>query len=358
MNAWRWLGASLVLVALSLGMSAQGQDKDKGGKGGKDKDGTAQKKDKTGEKKGDKTGEKQPDKGSGEKLEWKAFQEGKSFFQEMTTATDQKMKVMQMEVTQNQKQTFYIKWTTEKVTDKTYTVRQEIIGVKMDIEIGGNKISFDSTASEQPNNPLTDFFKALVGAKFTLTIDKKDMKVTDVKGQEDFINNLSKANPQLKTLLETILSKDALKQMADPIFAVVPDNGTVPGDKTWKRETKLAMGPIGTYDTTYTYKLAGIKDKTATIDVTTALTYKAPTGKDDKGLPFKIVNANLKSDKGSGKVLFNVEKGRVESSEMDLDLNGTLTIDIAGMSTEVELKQTQKSTLKTSDTDPIPSKKK
>jgi hypothetical protein len=351
MKAWRWLGASLVLVALSLGVSAQGGDKGKDKDKGKDDKGKV-------EKGKEEKGKGKEEKGTGIKLVWNFGKAGDAFYQEMTTNTDQTLKVMSMEVKQKQSQTFYIKWTTDKVEKDSVVLKQEIIGVKMDIEIGGNKISYDSTQKEQQANPLTDFFKALVGAKFTLTISTKDMKVTDVKGQDAFIEGLAKANPQLKTLLETILSDKALKQMADPIFGVVPEGGKIPDSKTWTRESKLAMGPIGTYDTVYTYKYEGTKDKIANIGVTTKLTYSPPTaGKEDKGLPFKIVTANLKTDKaGTGEVKFNTEKGRVDSSSMELELSGTLTIEIAGMNTDVELKQKQVSSLKTMDKNPIPGK--
>ena len=340
MNAWRWLGASLVLVALTLGVSVQGGEKGKG-------------KDKGQVEKG-----KEKGAGGGVKLEWNFGKAGDKFYQEMTTNTKQTLKVMSMEVKQTQAQTFYIQWTTDKVEKDTVTLTQEIIGVKMDIEIGGNKISYDSQAKEQQTNPLTDFFKALVGAKFKLTINTKDMKVTDVKGQDEFIAGLAKANPQLKSLLETILSDKALKQMTDPIFGVVPEGGVVPAKGEWKRESKLAMGPIGTYDTEYTYKYKDTKDKIAKIDVTTKLTYTKPAaGKEEKGLPFTIKDANLKTEKpGTGEVNFNIEKGRVESSNMTLELSGTLRIEIAGMETEVELKQTQESSLKTSDTNPVKTK--
>ena len=357
MNAWRLLGACLVLVALSVGVSVHGQDKKDKPAAGKD---TKKDKDTTKDKdaKKDKTGDTSAKKGDGDKLEWKAFDKEKStFYQEMTTTTEQKMKVMQMEVLQTQKQTFYLQWTTDKVTDKEYTVKQKIIGVKMEIEIGGNKIDFDSTRQQQPANPLTDFFKALVGAEFKLTIDKKTLKVTKIDGQKEFVANLAKANPQLKSLLDHILSEKALEQMADPVFAVVPDNGKVPDGGTWDRKSTLDMGPIGTYDTVYKYKYGGTKGKEAKIGVTTELTYKPPTGKGNEGLPFKIMSADLKTkEPGTGEILFDTEKGRVASSTMTLLLTGRLTIEIAGMNTEVELNQKQDSTVKTMDTSPIPTK--
>ena len=128
-------------------------------------------------------------------LAWK-FEKDKPFFQEMTTTARQSMKVMGQDVTQNQTQTFYFAWTPEKKDGDTWIIKQKIEGVAMEIEIGGNKISYDSQAKEQQQNPLTDFFKALVGQEFKLTItkDAKDgLKVTKVEGRKEFVDNLAKA---------------------------------------------------------------------------------------------------------------------------------------------------------------------
>ena len=78
-------------------------------------------------------------------LQWK-FEKGKTFYQEMTTDTKQEMDVMGMKINQTQKQTFIISWTPEQQNpDKSWTIKQKIEGVKMDINIGGNSIAYDST---------------------------------------------------------------------------------------------------------------------------------------------------------------------------------------------------------------------
>jgi len=242
-----------------------------------------------------------------------------------------------------------------KSDSTTWTVEQTIKGVKMNINIGGNNISFDSTAKEQPSNPLTDFFKALVDAKFTLTINKSDMEISKIEGRKEFIEKLVKANQQLDTLLKQILSEKALKQMADPTFAAIPKGGEIPKDKTWeKKDVKLDMGPIGVYDTSYKYTLKDIKDKLATIDVATTLKYSAPEGKQSGTLPFTITKGSLKGSSDKGTIVFDLANGRIKSSSIELKLNGSLTIEIAGQTTEVTLDQTQKSTLKTLDKSPLP----
>src|SRR5438552_15205922 len=105
----------------------------------------------------------------------------------MTTETKQTMKVMGMDVTQSQRQTFIFSWTPkEQDKDKNWIIKQKIVGVKMDIEIGGNKINYDSTnpAANTSNNPLADFFKASEGSEFTLTLTP-DMTVLKIDGRDE-----------------------------------------------------------------------------------------------------------------------------------------------------------------------------
>lgn len=289
---------------------------------------------------------------SAQKLEWKAFDGKEPFYQKMVTKTEQKMTVMGMEVKQTQEQTFYMQWTPVKSDATTWTVTQKISAVMMNINIGGNNITYDSTVKDQPQNPLTDFFSALVGAEFTLTIKKADMSIEKIDGRKEFIDKLVKTNQQLDTLLKQILSDEALKQMADPTFAAIPPKGEIPKDKTWEKKAELKMGPIGNYDTLYKYTFKSEDKDLVTIDVATTLTYKAPESK-STALPFTITKGTLTSKDGKGTIVFDKAKGLIKSSKMDLTLNGELTIEIAGQPTVVTLDQTQSSILETTTTDPL-----
>jgi hypothetical protein len=296
-------------------------------------------------------------------LAWK-FEKGKTYYQELTTKTTQKITVMGMNITQNQDQTFYFSWTPEKFEekDKTWTIKQKIIGLKMNIQIGGNPVTFDSTKDSTTANPLTDFFKALVDSEFTLTVQTApELKVTNVAGHKEFLDKLIKTNQQLKPLLEQILSEDALKQMTDPYFAVVPNKPVKKGD-SWERKTTLNMGPIGQYESTYKFTLEGPDEKNKNlqrIKVETTLKYLPPANAAGAGgaLPFRITKANLTSKDANGTILFDTDKGRVQSSKMSMKLVGTLDIEIGGMTTTVDLDQEQTTETKTTDENPIPAKK-
>jgi hypothetical protein len=334
--------AVLPLAALDL----FGQDK--GDKAAKDKSSeTAAKKDES-------------SKDSSKKLEWK-FEKNKIFYQKMVTTTKQTMKVMNNDVAQSQSQTFYFQWTPqEKTADGKWKLEQKIIGVQMDIDIGGSPIKYDSLTGGGggANSPLNDFFKALLGASFTVTLDPKTNKLgDDIGGRDAFVANLQKANKQMQPLLDKILSKEAIKEMAEPTFAVLPPDAVVEKDKKWKKETTLDMGPIGKYKNEYTYTYAGRDKNLDKIDVDSKLTYIPPEKTEGiGGLPFRIKSAKLESKSAKGAVYFNREKGRVEKSNMSVNLDGTLEIEIGGQLTKVDLTQTQTTEVSATDTNPIETK--
>ncbi len=285
------------------------------------------------------------------------FEKNKTFYEDMTTETKQEMTVMGMTINQTQKQTFYISWTPEQYNekDKTWTVRQKIEGLKMDIQVGGNPVSYDSTkdAASQPG-PLSDFFKALVGTEFKVVLGP-EMNVVKIEGRDEFLKKLTAANQQMEPLLKQILSDEALKQITEPTFGWAPAKPVKKGD-TWTRKSTLNMGPVGRYDTTHKYTFEGTEEKDknlARVKVDTSLKYEPPTGAAAGGLPFRIVKAQLESKDDTGTIVFDIAKGRVSNSTMSMKLNGTLEIDISGMTSEVKLTQTQTQTLTTSDANPL-----
>ena len=220
-------------------------------------------------------------------LKWE-FQKDKPIYQDMTTVTKQTMKVMGMEITQNNSQTFVFSWTPkEQDKDKNWIIAQKLEAVKMKTEIGGAPTEYDSTApAPAGGNALGEFFKALVGSEFKLTISP-ELKVIKIEGRDEFVSKLVRANPQMEAILKQILGDEALKQMADPAFAAIPAKPVKKGD-AWEKKLVLNMGPIGTYDTTNNYTYDGKDGKLDKIKVNTTLKYLAPAAAAAGALPFKI----------------------------------------------------------------------
>lgn len=352
MNVRRLFGISLLLLAavcfVGSGSFVSGQDKKKDEtKKDESKKDEGKKKD---EQKKEEAKKQEPvkeqAKPSGDAWQFKAFEPAsKPFYQVQTTTTKQKIKVMGQEVTQDQSQTFVILWTPKPMKDKDWVVDQKIVGVKMNIDIGGNKISYDSTAPNNPKNPMTDFFNQLMREELTFTITP-ELKVKSIEGRQKFIKSLVDINPQMKGLLEAILSDEALTKMAEPTWWAFPKGGVIPAAKKWTEKSKLDLGPIGTYNTTFDFTYAGGEK----IDIKTKLEYTAPSKKE--GLPFIIKSANLKSDAGTGEAVFDKAKGRFSSTKLKMNLEGDLRIEVGNMETQVTLSQTQDASTTTEDANP------
>ena len=380
MNVWRWLGLSVFMIAaLCLISTAKlpvygGQDKDKKTDKADDKskkpddkakpddkskkpDDKAKPDDKTKKPDEKKPDEKKPDDKKpdvkpvvgGDKLAFSAFDpKSKEFYQVLNTKTSQTMTVMNQKVEQKQEQTFLIEWKPMPMAGGDWVVEQKIKGVKMEINIGGNKISFDSTG-KNPKNPMTDFFDALMRQKLTFTI-APDLTVKKIDGRDDFIKNLSDINPQMKALLNAILSDSALKKMAEPTWYAFPPGGAITKDQTWAKVAELDLGPIGKYKTDFSFTNKGVEGGKDKIEVKTTLAYTAPSEK--TGLPFVIEDAKLTSDNGKGEALFDRAKGRFSSSKLEMKLTGQLKINVGNMTTTVDLNQEQNASSVTLDDAP------
>jgi len=381
MTVWRWC-VSLTLLAgivFLAGIPSSAQDKDKASDKASDKaavkdkaeapkdkksddapkDKTEAAKDKKADdapkdkkvddapkdKKADDGPKKTADEPKGTPAEFKAFDpKSGPFYQTVTTTTKQSLKVQGQGVDQTQKQTFVLKWTPKERSGDDYVVQQEIVAVAMNINIAGNEVTYDSKAQNQPKNPMTEFFQALVGSTLTLTVDK-ELNVKKVEGADKLIEKLSQGNKQLEPLLKSILSEDALKQMAIPSWGAYPTTGK----KTWDRTSDLKLAGIGTYKTTYNYTQEG-DDK---VKIDAKLVYSAPSGENRGTLPFTIKDgSSLTTKNATGTATIDKAKGRIAKSDMTLELEGTLKIDVAGMDTDVALTQSQTTSVESSDTAP------
>ncbi len=295
--------------------------------------------------------------GFGQNVQLKVFSgKDKSFYQTVETKTDQELKVGDMTFKQKQTQTFLMKWTSNGEKDGKITIVQEIVGVKMDLDIGGNKISYDTEAKDTPKNPMTQFFKTLEKAKFTLTVDPSTYKVEKVEGVNNLVDELVKVNQAFKPVIQQILSEDTIKTLAEPIFGMLPPKGNLPDKgKSWNgSELVMKMGQLGTYTSKSKYTYEGQeKDKLEKIKVEPDLTYKKPEESKEKGnLPFVIEDGTLTTKEANGTIFFDKDAGRVANSKLHVVLKGELKVTIAATKATVNLNQTQDVTVQSFDDNP------
>ena len=296
------------------------------------------------------------------------------FYQEMSTEVTQHIKVQGQDLPQQQKSTFWYAWTPvkeDKVKEGTedvvkWTLKQKIEGLKMDIDISGNPIKYDSrtpdTTGAAGNPGLVEFFKNLKDSEFTVTIGK-NYKVEKVDGKDDFIKKLGAGSQQMDTLLKKVMTDDALKEMTDPTYKLFPDGPKKPGDK-WEKKTNLNLGPIGTYELTYKFTYVGPekegpKKDLDKITLETVINYTAPKDTTE-GLLFRIKEGSKLTSEpagSTGTVYYDPKNQRIDEATINIKLKGDLIVVIGGTDTKVELTQEQKTTIKTADTSFLAPKK-
>jgi hypothetical protein len=288
------------------------------------------------------------------KFEKDASGQFKPFYQKMKTEVAQQIKVQGQDLTQKQESTFYFEWKPLKQEGDKWILKQKLEGLEMKIDISGNPIEYKSSQKEaagSAGNPgLVDFFRNLEGSEFTVTLNK-DFKVEKVEGKEEFVKKLGAGSPQMDNMLKRLMTDDALKQMCDPTFALVPDQPKGVGE-SWEKKVPINLGPVGTYEITYkfTYKGKDEKEKDKDkIEVDTTLVYKPPAA-DAEGLLFKIKSGELKStNPEKGVILYDPKAGRVARATVKLKISGTVKVTISGSDTDVELNQELNTTIESSD---------
>jgi Family of unknown function (DUF6263) len=167
-----------------------------------------------------------------------------------------------------------------------------------------------------------------------MTLDK-DGKISKIDGREQLVTKLVEIAPTISGVVRQVLSESALREMAETPFAGLPQDPVEPGD-TWRRTSKLDLGPIGTYEAKHKYTYEGTDGKLDKIKLRSTLEFQPPA-EGGEGAPFKIKKAAVNSD-GGGVMLFDRAQGRVVSLEFTQKVEGAATVvDASNHQVQVDL---------------------
>jgi hypothetical protein len=265
-------------------------------------------------------------------LKWK-LSAGDVFYNKTTVAMKQSMEVMGQSIDQKMTMTTVLRFKVKSVNAGSTVV--EMTYLKNEIDAQG-----------LPGvNPASN----LKNVTFIATLNDK-MEVTKLEGYEKFLEALGADNEELAPLMKAMLPETAIRQMFGQTFVLAPAKPVAVGDK-WDRTTKVALGPLGTMTTKEQLKLDAVKGDLATIRVKGDLSFTP--GEGNAGLPFKITKADLMAEKYEGTLTFNTALGRLAESKAVMNLNGTLTVSVAGQELEAKLSQESTTVSVISDKNPV-----
>jgi hypothetical protein len=266
-------------------------------------------------------------------LQWK-LKEGDTFFNKTTITLDQAIEVMGQKVNQKMEMTMVIRFKVKEAREGKTVVEMTYLDTKID-------------SAGLPGANIGEKFK---NVSFTATLNDK-LQVTKVEGYDKFLDALTDGDEAQKKIMKAMMPEASIRQMFGQTFVVAPDRPIALGE-TWKRTDKLSMGALGNVETKATFTLDAVKEEIAKIGVQADLSYKA-NDNEDSPLPFKITNADLKADRFTGTNSFNIKVGRIVESRMEIDMSGTMTIEVMGQQIDAKLKQKMKMVGVVTDKNPI-----
>jgi hypothetical protein len=193
--------------------------------------------------------------------------------------------------------------------------------------------------------------KKMQGAVFTIHIDLRKNEVVKVEGVEDFVKKIFEDNSLMRQALSATLNADSVRdEVQNVLVAFLPD-GAVEKGKSWTRESRVALGPVGAFETKgeYTYQGKSTLDgkEVDKIECTWTFSHKLPA--ENGNTPFEISKGSFKPEKSSGTYYFDVAAGRLIQMERKYAVRGTITIKTTNGNLDMAMSQDVAATVRLRD---------
>jgi hypothetical protein len=203
------------------------------------------------------------------------------------------------------------------------TTDQHISRVRFDMEMPApvnQKISYDSDATEQPDNPIAQQMSKtlgmLVGPKIKVTIDELG-NYSDIQVPDEIIKGITQG--PAAAMFGSQNGKETVERMFSQSNITLPEKELNVGD-TWEKTTEMEM-PFGTMKvmTTYTYQgptAEGLEKIDAKVNVDLQPRENSP------------IAMKATSKEGGGTLLFDNKAGRLAESH----IKQVLEMEVGGIS--------------------------
>ena len=263
-------------------------------------------------------------------LAWK-FQSGESLKYTVQQNTQMEMDLNGQQQTMTMNQTMDMVWKVASVESNGDARMAQIVDRVQFKSEGGpfGAVQFDSSSNEVVDSPLVksmaEVFKKIVGQEFGVTMQSTG-KVQEVTVPPALLKALTDAGPAANAMNE-----DTLKQMMTQSAVTLPSQGIKTGD-SWESNQKVEL-PFGTMTIVSMLTYEGTEGGLAKISMQPKIDVKPK-----EGAPITLT---MKKSDGKGTVLFDVARGRIAKSDLDL----TMEIQVKQFGTQIQQTLRQKTSM-------------
>jgi hypothetical protein len=216
--------------------------------------------------------------------------------------------------------------------DGTATLRQTIESIRMEMGTPMGKMGYDSSnpeAIQDPTGMMKDMFSAMIGEPFTVVLAPTG-RVEKVEGMSRLMDKMIKVMPQnpgggpALDVLKSSLNDEAMRGLLGQGFAQFPGKPVRVGE-AWNGELKTRNPTMGVLATATVFSLKAIEGSGATqvAKVGMKLTMKQ---EDPSGVQNSFgFTVQLGESAGDGELSFDVAKGRLLRSSLQIDMPFTMS---------------------------------
>jgi hypothetical protein len=259
------------------------------------------------------------------KLVWQ-FKEGEKFVAECVTSFKATVVLKGAQSDQEAVNRTVLGFTVLKKKQDGYLLEEKIQSVK--VTTNGGSTGF-------PQIPLASKWQ---GACFQISLTPQG-EITGFKGYDAALKQVAGNNENVIGRMRSLFPKEALRQAAEAVFAILPGREVKKGD-SWKHSVRVSLAPWGTLEGGGRFVYEGKKKEGEQITLTATAKYVLPDEK-TAPLPFKVVGGNLQPEPIQGTILFNAATGRLVRADMKVQFKGSLIFATGESKTTIRLEQEQ-----------------
>lgn len=271
-------------------------------------------------------------------LEYK-LSPGDIFKQKMEMSGNIVQNYMEQEIALSTNASIDYHYTVKEVEGNTFSIDMTYDRIKMNIDMGGTKISFDSNTEDTIATPqnLSPMIKAITGIPLNIVIDNKG-KASSFTGMDKIFESMTEAvNPDIDAMAKQQMLAALNQQFSDEFFQTTINNAfySFPDKEitigySWDMNTEINSQGIG-MSSTLNIKLEKVEGNIATLVCNGTLsTPREGITQETNGMTVTITMEGTMK----GTVLLDMNSGMITKGEMTQDLKAITTMG------EMEIPQT------------------
>ncbi len=195
----------------------------------------------------------------------------------------------------------------------------------MDMDMGPQKMKYDSAKPEDAGSPLGGTFGLLIGKEFRIVVDEKD-QLQDIENWDDIASALKGAGPAAMGI-----TKDSILQlMKQGMLQTYPGHPVKPGDQ-WQMDTTVDLPQMGKIAIIGTHTLKSVETHDGARSAQIVTDAKMSINPSDKPAaegapanPLAAMNVKLEDSSLSGTTWFDLDLGIARSADFNQSFTMTM----------------------------------